>query len=90
MLLLHEFPGTLNQQVNVLSSEAVTLKIIRVTRPGTQVTLTLEVKAGLTVALPLGCSTLATTLASSNSIDTTASCWVRLNLQFSCLFVDPS
>ena len=89
MLRFHAFPETVvNTQLNTPSSAVVTLKIIRVTCPLTQVTLTLEVKGCVTVTCGVDGAIVAT-LASSSCKSTAMGSCARLNLQFSLLFLDP-
>ena len=89
MLRLHAFPETaVNKQLNTPSSAVVTLKIIRVTCPLTQVTLTLEVKGCVTVTSGADGAIVATLASSSRKSTEMGSC-ARLNLQFSLLFLDP-
>ena len=89
MLRFHAFPETVvNTQLNTPSSAIVTWKIIRVTCPLTQVTLTLEVKGCVTVTSGADGAIMATlTPASCKSIEM-GSC-ARLNLQFNLLLLDP-
>ena len=75
-------------QLNTPSSAAVTLKIIRVTCPVTQVTLTLEVKAWVTATDDVN-GTIVATLEPPSCKDIEAGTRVRLNVQFSGLLIDP-
>ena len=89
MLRFHAFPETVvNTQLNTPSSPAVTLKMIRVTSPLTQVTLTLEVKGCVTVTSGAAGAIVAILAPSSCKSTAMGSC-ARLNLQFSLLFLDP-
>ena len=89
MLRFHAFPETaVNRQLYSPSSVVVTLKIIRVTCPLTQVTLTLEVKGCVTVTSGVAGAIVATLAPSSCKSTAMGSC-ARLNLQFSLLLIDP-
>ena len=61
ILRLHEFVEPVNSQLYTPASADVTLRIIRVTFPLTQVTFTLEVKAGVTETSPVKGSMVAVT-----------------------------
>ena len=89
MLRFHAFPETVvNTQLNTPSLAVVTLKIIRVTCPLTQVTSTLEVKGCVTVTSGADGAIVATLAPSSCKITEMGSC-ARLNLQFSLLLLEP-
>ena len=75
-------------QLYTPSSPIVTLKIIRVICPLTQVTLTLEVKAETTLTNDVNGITVAT-LEPSSSKDIEAGSCARVNVQFSRLLIDP-
>ena len=89
MLRFHAFPETaVNRQLYTPSSAIVTLKIIRVTCPLTQVTSTLEVKGCVTVTSGAAGAIVATVAPLSCKSTEMGSC-ARLNLQFSLLLLDP-
>ena len=67
----------------------VTLKIIRVICPLTQVTLTLELKGGSTLTNGIAGTTVATVVLTPNSKDIEMGSCARVNVQFSRLLVDP-
>ena len=69
-------------------SAIVTLKIIRVICPLTQVTLTLELKGENTLTNGVDGTTVAT-LERSNSKDIETGSCARVNVQFSRLLIDP-
>ena len=75
-------------QLYTPSSAVVTLKIIRVICPLTQVTLTLEVKAAATLTNGVDGTIVATLAPSSCNNTETGSC-ARVNVQFSRLLIDP-
>ena len=88
MLRFHAFPETVvNTQLNTPSSAIVTLKIIRVTCPLTQVTLTLEVKGCVTMTSGAAGAIVATLTPSSCKSTEMGSC-ARSNLHFSLLLLD--
>ena len=75
-------------QLYTPSSAVVTLKIIRVICPLTQVTLTLELKGENTLTNDVDGTTLAT-LERSNFNDIKRGSCARVNVQFSRLLIDP-
>ena len=75
-------------QLYTPSSAVVTLKIIRVICPLTQVTLTLELKGETTLTNAVDGTTVATLEPSSSKDIETGSC-ARVNVQFSRLLIDP-
>ena len=75
-------------QLYTPSSAVVTLKIIRVICPLTQVTLTLELKGENTITNGVDGSTVATLERSNCKEIETGSC-ARVNVQFSHLLIDP-
>ena len=89
MLRFH--PLALAEDISQLytpSSAVVTLKIIRVICPVTQVTLTLELKGETTLTNDVDGTTLATLERSNfNNIERGSS--ARVNVQFSRLLIDP-
>ena len=76
-------------QLYTPSSAIVTLKIIRVICPLTQVTLTLELKGGSTLTNGVAGTTVATVILTPNSKDIEMGSCARVNVQFSRLLVDP-
>ena len=89
MLRFHAFAETaVNRQPYTPSSAIVTLKIIRVTCPLTQVTLTLEVKGCVTLTSGVDGAIVATVAPLSCKSTEIGSC-ARSNLQFSLLLLDP-
>ena len=75
-------------QLYTPSSAVVTLKIIRVICPLTQVTMTLELKGETTLTNDVDGTTLAT-LERSNFKDIERGSCARVNVQFSRLLIDP-
>ena len=75
-------------QLYTPSSAVVTLKIIRVICPLTQVTLTLELKGETTLTNGLD-GTTVTTLEISNFKDIETGSCARVNVQFSRLLIPP-
>ena len=75
-------------QLYTPSSAVVTLKIIRVICPLTQVTMTLELKCETTLTNDVDGTTLAT-LERSNFKDIERGSCARVNVQFSRLLIDP-
>ena len=75
-------------QLYTPSSAVVTLKIIRVICPLTQVTLTLELKGENTITNGVDGTTVATLERSNYKEIETGSC-ARVNVQFSRLLIDP-
>ena len=89
MLRFHAFPETaLNSQLYTPSSPVVTLKIIRVICPLTQVTLTLEVKGESTLTNDVD-GTIMATLPSPSCNNTEIGSCARVNVQFRRLLIDP-
>ena len=76
-------------QLYTPSSAVVTLKIIRVICPLTQVTLTLELKGECTLTNGVDETTVATVVPRSNSKDIEMGSCARVNVQFSLLLIDP-
>ena len=89
MLRFHLFrEPVVNSQLYTPSSPVVTLKIIRVICPLTQVTLTLEVKGENTLTNDVD-GFIPATLSPPSCNDTERGSCARVNVQFRRLLIDP-